>query len=90
MVTLSGAQIGIRGLYQGAKPCYLRDISFAAIYFGIYHEGRSVACLSRARFLSLSRAVSLSVALSASLAPALALALALSRKLVPALVEVSS
>ena len=64
------AQIGIRGLYQGVKPCYFRDISFAAIYFGIYHEGRSVACLSLARArvhgdsLSLSPFLALSLSLS--------------------------
>jgi len=34
------SQIGLGGLYQGVKACYLRDISFAAIYFGIYHESR--------------------------------------------------
>jgi hypothetical protein len=72
------AQIGIRGLYQGVKPCYLRDISFAAIYFGIYHEGRSFACLSLSFSLSRARACSLSLSLSLRLSLSLSLSLALS------------
>ena len=34
------SQIGVSGLYQGVKACYIRDIIFAGMYFGIYHETR--------------------------------------------------
>jgi len=34
------SQIGVAGLYQGVKACYIRDVLFAGIYFGIYHETR--------------------------------------------------
>jgi len=29
-------ELGLRGLYKGAKACFLRDIPFSAIYFPVY------------------------------------------------------
>lgn len=34
------SQIGVEGLYQGVKACFVRDIIFAGMYFGLYHETR--------------------------------------------------
>jgi solute carrier family 25 aspartate/glutamate transporter 12/13 len=34
------SQIGVPGLYQGVGACFARDIAFAALYFGIYHDTR--------------------------------------------------
>lgn len=36
--------LGLRGLYKGAKACFLRDIPFSAIYFPAYaHAKRAFA-----------------------------------------------
>ncbi|RWS05155.1 Calcium-binding mitochondrial carrier protein Aralar1-like protein [Dinothrombium tinctorium] len=32
--------LGFRGLYKGAKACFLRDIPFSAIYFPVYAHGK--------------------------------------------------
>jgi solute carrier family 25 aspartate/glutamate transporter 12/13 len=29
-------ELGVLGLYKGAKACFLRDIPFSAIYFPVY------------------------------------------------------
>eukprot|EP00960_Hanusia_phi_P045666 757381-Hanusia_phi.AAC.4 len=34
-------QVGLSGLYQGAKACVLRDVFFAALYFPIYYRAKS-------------------------------------------------
>ena len=37
-------ELGIRGLYKGARACFLRDIPFSAIYFPAYsHTKRHFA-----------------------------------------------
>ncbi|XP_037767850.1 calcium-binding mitochondrial carrier protein Aralar1 isoform X6 [Chelonia mydas] len=33
-------ELGIFGLYKGAKACFLRDIPFSAIYFPVYAHGK--------------------------------------------------
>ena len=42
-------------MYQGVKACYLRDISFAALYFGIYHETRKMIREMKLRAAAKSR-----------------------------------
>mmetsp|Transcript_67753 Transcript_67753/g.99096 ORF Transcript_67753/g.99096 Transcript_67753/m.99096 type:complete len:377 (+) Transcript_67753:24-1154(+) len=43
------SELGFAGLYQGVKPCYFRDIIFAGLYFGIYHETRKAILRDKLR-----------------------------------------
>jgi solute carrier family 25 (mitochondrial aspartate/glutamate transporter), member 12/13 len=33
-------QIGVKNLFQGASACFLRDIPYAAIYYGVYDASK--------------------------------------------------
>lgn len=50
------SQIGVAGLYQGVKACYIRDVLFAGLYFGIYHETRKTLLHQKNRDLKKGQA----------------------------------